>query len=179
MTVDGVILENLIRELILSEFRTLIQMQEGHGDEIKKVRSSLMIESQKLLDTTTRLRRLQDECLQKSISDKQNLARKEEVRDLKDSVDLLRTFVNQMQEVTQDAVEDAKMEVAKLQTKFYDRDKPFFKTFGEELISHKSHTGRLIESFKLEVTTDVGKSFKKMEDLRQHVTILDAKLQES
>ena len=70
MTVDGIILENLIRELILNEFKKLIDEQKNHGDELKRLKQSLTIESQKLLDTTTRLRRLQDECMQKSIADK-------------------------------------------------------------------------------------------------------------
>lgn len=48
------------------------------------MRGSLAIESQKLHDTTSRLRKLQDEFLHKTTHDKINFARKETVKELKE-----------------------------------------------------------------------------------------------
>ena len=98
---------------------------------------------------------------------------------MKDDGENIRLFVNQMHDLTQEQVDEARLEVNKLQTQFYDRDKPFYKTFGEELITHKSNTAKLIEAMKVEWTSDIGESYRKMTDLRQHVTVLDAKLQEA
>ena len=38
MTVDGIILENLVRELILTEFRKFIDEQKNQGDELKRLK---------------------------------------------------------------------------------------------------------------------------------------------
>mgnify|MGYP001626760286 CR=1 FL=1 len=58
MTVDGHILELLIRELILKEFKIMMDSTKHNADEIRKIKSTVSIESQKLLDTTMRLKRL-------------------------------------------------------------------------------------------------------------------------
>ena len=45
MTVDGIILENLIRELILKEFKYFIDLQGSHSDELKRLKGLLLLES--------------------------------------------------------------------------------------------------------------------------------------
>ena len=63
MTVDGHILELLVRELILKEFKIMIDSTKNNADEIRRIKSTVGIESQKLLDTTMRLKRLQDDTI--------------------------------------------------------------------------------------------------------------------
>lgn len=70
MTVDGLILENLIRELITKEFTSLMKHSDKNSVEIDRLKQKIEIESQKLLDNTSRLKRLSDEFMQKSIQDK-------------------------------------------------------------------------------------------------------------
>ena len=65
MTVDGLILENLIRNLILREFQSIISNTKTNTNEIQRIKRAATIESQKLLDTSTRLKRLIDDFLQK------------------------------------------------------------------------------------------------------------------
>ena len=75
MTVDGVILERLIRKLILQEFGQLTALQSNQTEELKKLRTSLQIESSKILDNSMRLKRLSDEFMRKSQYDNQHLVR--------------------------------------------------------------------------------------------------------
>ena len=76
MTVDGLILENLIRELICREFKGMINESTKNADEIERIKQSMMIESSKLLDTSTRLKRLNDDFLQQRINERHYWAKK-------------------------------------------------------------------------------------------------------
>jgi len=76
-------------------------------------------------------------------------------------------------------VDEARCDVMRLQTQFYDRDKPFFQLFGEELVNHKSKTLSTIEVMKQEMASEVSGTYKKIQDLKEHVTLLNAKLLEA
>lgn len=45
MTVDGHILELLVRELILKEFKIMIDSTKNNADEIRRIKSTVGIES--------------------------------------------------------------------------------------------------------------------------------------
>ena len=96
MTVDGIILENLIRELIRSEFANIIQTTNRNKDEISRIQQRLTIESQKSLDTGARLKRLDNDFLQKQISDKQQMAKKSDLTQINDDLALLRDYMGQI-----------------------------------------------------------------------------------
>ena len=84
MTIDGLILENLIRQLISTEFKDMHHQTETNTVEIDRLKSIVQIETQKLGDTSSRLKRLQDDHIRKELNDKQFMAKKTEVDDVKE-----------------------------------------------------------------------------------------------
>ena len=93
MTVDGLILENLIREIISTEFEAFSKTQNKNSDQIERLKQQARIESSKQLDTATRLKRLGDDYLQKQIADRQYNAKKQDIEVMREDNALLREWL--------------------------------------------------------------------------------------
>ena len=72
-------------------------------------------------------------------------------------------------------VAENKRELEELQTQFFDRDKPFYQTFGEELIAHKSFTQKLFTEIKQELISKGFKSVERITSLECKVALLETK----
>ena len=107
MTVDGLILENLIREIISTEFEAFSKTQNKNSDQIERLKQQARIESSKQLDTATRLKRLGDQYDQKVIADRQHNARKQDILDMREDNDLLREWLEATHAANEGSLRDS------------------------------------------------------------------------
>ena len=90
-------------------------MTKTNSNDISRLRSSLAIESQKLLDTSTRLKRLQDDFLQKQITDKQTYAKKDEINEIRDESVMLRDYLTQTHMVNESNLKENESDLRRLE----------------------------------------------------------------
>lgn len=139
----------------------------------------MSIESQKLNDTGQRLRRLNDEFVQKTINDQYSVATKEELKFITDDGDLTRGLASRVQKFAEVAAQEQRSDLTRLEKQFHDREKPFFRVFGEELITHKSKTQCHIEDIRKEFINQKDTAQSSIMKLSHDVAILQAKVSAS
>ena len=66
-----------------------------------------------------------------------------------------------------------------LQEQFYDRDKPFFEVFGEELMKHKQHAANKIEEIRRDFLEKKTGAEHKVIDLAHKFTVMEGRLKEA
>lgn len=81
------------------------------------------------MDTSNRLRRLHDDFLRKEINDKQYMASKADLAEIKDEAELIRECFAQTTELTNANLEQSQEEVRKLERLMTSKDEPYLQNY--------------------------------------------------
>ena len=162
MTVDGLILENLIREIISTEFEAFSKTQNKNSDQIERLKQQARIESSKQLDTATRLKRLGDDYLQKQIADRQYNAKKQDIEVMREDNALLREWLEATQAASESTLAESVSEVRALGRRLHQRDAPFFEKFADLMVQHKDQTTKALVRIQEEHQVEAQYAFDKI-----------------
>ena len=81
---------------------------------------------------------------------------------MKEEGEMLRDYMTQTHMVNEASMKETIADIKGLEKQFYDRDKPFFQVFGDELLKHKDMINGIVKRMKEETSQSQSFSYVKI-----------------